>query len=1040
MKPKIKILFTVFLCSISSVLIAQSVDINMATAVAKHHMAAFSKPSLKSTTNRKNFQFTSVKATVENNDTLYYILNDTINKGFVIVSADKRAWPILAYSTEGSLNEKKQPDAFAAWMENRKQEIELIRKNNLKPDEKTSEYWNQLILKSATLETTSVEPLLKTKWDQGCFYNELCPSDSRSTYCGRVPTGCVATAMAQIMKYWNFPTSGTGSHSYLHPIYGNLSADFGTTTYQWSQMPNELTSSNDAVAKLMHHCGVSLDTEYGPISSGAYVSTDPLVKYFNYSSNARLIRKKYYKTNDWLYILKSELDLHHPIWYQGASNECMTFGHAFVCDGYQNNVYFHFNWGWGGVSDGYFYLESLNPNGMDLNSGQAAIINLFPSSLPNGYDGFFISSKTLGIGTIGGTVSENIVSSVNWKASSNQSWLSLSSVTGIPGASTITLTANENNTGSDRSASVVISAVGFTDQLITVKQPTKVKMTQGNLHNMYANNPNQTTHLTLTGTIDARDFRFIRDSMTMVSVLDLSDVKIVEYTGKEGTIGTDSFTYPANTIPSEAFYMNCSELTTVTIPHSANSIGKDAFTNCFRLSKITIPSSVTSIGELAFCNCWGLSNIVIPPSVTSIGARAFTGCNALIDVDADNSIYSSVDGVLFNKTQTKLLHFPVSKGGDYIVPSSVTTIGTYSFTCNRLINITIPLSVTTIEDQSFSESLGLLSILIPSSVTFIGNQAFKTTSALLNVDVDNPNYSSNNGVLFNKLQTRLIQCPVSKTVYYRIPSSVISIGEQSFWGCNRLTSITIPSSVNSIESNAFVDCRGLDSLYLYSISPVDLSCSMEVFVNINKEKSILYVPYGSKATYQSATQWKDFKNIVEILGFRLSATTANVKANQGSTCSIDIYSNVACSVTSNQSWLKASLSATTGTSSITFEATENPEKVYRSAIVTVSAEGVESQTITITQEAKNTTGIDQISITPEFMAYPNPTTGKVKLAFDKVPINGISITVNDINGKSCLKQVICENEVWIDLNGNVPGIYFIKTDQDNLKAQKIILK
>jgi hypothetical protein len=565
-------------------------------------------------------------------------------------------------------------------------------------------------------------------------------------------------------------------------------------------------------------------------------------------------------------------------------------------------------------------------------------------------------------------------------------------------------------------------------------------MTQGNLHNMYANNPNQTTHLTLTGTIDARDFRFIRDSMTMVLVLDLSDVKIVEYTGKEGTIGTDSFTYPANTIPSEAFYMNCSELTTVTIPHSANSIGKDAFTNCFRLSKITIPSSVTSIGELAFCNCWGLSNIVIPPSVTSIGARAFTGCNALIDVDADNSIYSSVDGVLFNKTQTKLLHFPVSKGGDYIVPSSVTTIGTYSFTCNRLINITIPLSVTTIEDQAFSESLGLLSILIPSSVTFIGNQAFKTTSALLNVDVDNPNYSSNNGVLFNKLQTRLIQCPVSKTVYYRIPSSVISIGEQSFWGCNRLTSITIPSSVNSIESNAFVDCRGLDSLYLYSISPVDLSCSMEVFVNINKEKSILYVPYGSKATYQSATQWKDFTNIVEMPGFRLSATTANVKADQGSTCSIDISSNVACAVSSNQSWLKASLSATTGTNSITFEATENPEKVYRSAIVTVSSEGVESQTITVNQKAKNTTGIDQISKTSEFKVYPNPTNGKIKLIFERIPLNGITVSIDDITGRNCLKLLINENEVWLDLRGNAPGIYFIKTDQDNLKAQKIILK
>ena len=113
MKPKIKLLFTAFLCSISSVLIAQSVDINTAKAIASRHLAAISGPSLKSAGSKgKNFRFTSVKVTVENNDTLYYILNDTINKGFVIVSADKRAWPILAYSNEGSFNEKKQPDGL----------------------------------------------------------------------------------------------------------------------------------------------------------------------------------------------------------------------------------------------------------------------------------------------------------------------------------------------------------------------------------------------------------------------------------------------------------------------------------------------------------------------------------------------------------------------------------------------------------------------------------------------------------------------------------------------------------------------------------------------------------------------------------------------------------------------------------------------------------------------------------------------------------------------------------------------------------------
>ena len=129
MKPKIKLLF--FLCSVSSVTIAQPVSINTAKAIAEQHLASVSKSMLKSTvTQRSTYHFTSVKSVVENKDTLYYILNDTINNGFVIVSADQRAWPILAYSTEGRFNEKKQPEAFLYWMDNRKKEIEYIKKNN----------------------------------------------------------------------------------------------------------------------------------------------------------------------------------------------------------------------------------------------------------------------------------------------------------------------------------------------------------------------------------------------------------------------------------------------------------------------------------------------------------------------------------------------------------------------------------------------------------------------------------------------------------------------------------------------------------------------------------------------------------------------------------------------------------------------------------------------------------------------------------------------------------------------------------------------
>jgi len=1426
MRSKIKILFTVLLCSINSFLIAQSVDINMATAIAKNHLSTIYKPSLKSTASKgKNFQFTSVKATVENNDTLYYILNDTINKCFVIVSADKRAWPILAYSTEGSLNEIKQPEAFTAWMENRKKEIETIIKNNPQPDSATTASWHNLSFENSKVGETSVEPLIQTKWDQGCYYNSLCPTDTQSPFCGHVPTGCTITAMAQIMKYWNYPTKGTGTHSYNHSTYGNLSADFGSTTYQWSQMPNSVTSQNDAVATLMYHCGVSLDTDYGPGASAAYDPRDELVQYFDYSSTAMLVNRDGFTTNDWIQLLKSELDLGHPIWYTGSGG---LVAHSFICDGYQDADYFHFNWGWSGSSDGYFYIGNLNPGWWGFNENQSALLNLVPGNLPDGYSGFFLSSNALDIATKGGTTSVDICSSVNWTAVSDQSWLSLNTNTGVSGKTTLTLTASENQTGNDRLAIVTISAPGFSDQSITVNQFTKVIVTPGGLKNLIAKNATAITKLTLSGTIDARDFKTMRDAMPALTDVDLSEVTIVAYSGTEGPLSPDYRTYHANEIPDNAFpiapcvgqnyfksfilpssitsigsysFYNCKFLTSINIPASVTNIGVNAFGGCNALINVdaanpnyssidgvlfdknktsiihcpisktgnyTIPSSVTSIIIFAFESCEKLSSITIPTSVTSVEELAFTTCSASINVDVNNPNFSGIDGVLFNKEQTKLIHCPASKTGNYIIPSSVISIEKYAFMhCYRLENVSIPLSVIFIGDNSFSQCLGLKTVSISSSVNSIGVSAFHSCKGLLDLtiplsvarigmdafndcinlrsihcntispinftpyvtifrnlnkssctlyvpygskdsyksapiwkeftniiempglflsnnnisigpeistvevvissssawaassdqtwltaehssgssgtdtitfassenptsairsatitisatgltsqtikvtqygrlevtagnlktilvnqlsvitsltlsgtidardfktmrdempllaDIDlsrvkitsyygnegtidtnnnlypangipgfafynqntylgksglksvilplsattigvfafnccsdlttldipfsvtnigafafnhcsglsifnipasvnsisngafgyingkitvhenNTTYSAIDNILFNKNRTELIQCPISKTGEYVIPSSVNLIGESAFGFCMGLTKITISSSVKTIRQQAFYMCENLNSIYAFPLLPVDLDSSLYIFWGVDKNTCTLYVPYGSKQAYQSASVWKDFTNIVEMPGFKLSATTANIKAVQGSTCSIDISSDIACSVTSNQSWLNASLLSATGNSSITFEATENPEKVYRSAMVTVSAEGVESQTITITQEPKNTTGIDQLSKTSEFKVYPNPTNGKIKLIFERIPLSGISVIIDDISGKNCLKQKVHENEVLLDLRGNAPGIYFIKTDQENLKAQKVILK
>jgi len=271
----------------------------------------------------------------------------------------------------------------------------------------------------------------------------------------------------------------------------------------------------------------------------------------------------------------------------------------------------------------------------------------------------------------------------------------------------------------------------------------------------------------------------------------------------------DNSTYTVTAIGKAAFD-SCAALTAITIPLSVTSIGDNAFFCCTSLSSIDIPSSVTRIGNLAFCRCsvlssinipfsvtnigisafWGctgLTSITIPSSVISIGDYAFKNCTGLITVDSNNPNYSSKDGVLFNKNPTTLIQCPISIKGNYNILSSVTSIG----------------------NVAFYGCTGLTSIVIPSSVTSIGRDAFVGCTGLLAVDSNNPNYSSKDGVLFNKNLTTLIQSPISVMGNYVIPSSVTSIEALAFSDCTGLTSITIPSSVTSIGNFAFSSCTGL---------------------------------------------------------------------------------------------------------------------------------------------------------------------------------------------------------------------------------------
>ncbi len=325
---------------------------------------------------------------------LVYVFAMGDNHGFVLVSGDDVAWPVLGYALDGTYPTDRMPDNFRKWIQGYEQQIMLALENRTLATESTTEQWGKLInnqLASTPSDAKAVNPLLSTTWDQSPYYNALCPGGS--------VTGCVATAMAQVMKYWNHPAQGTGMHSYNHPTYGTLSANFGSTVYQWSSMPNSVNSSNNAVATLIYHCGVSVDMNYSPQSSGAWVVEDDdpicaesaLKNYFGYSTSLHgEKRDNGYSTSQWINMIKGELDGARPVLYAGFGS---GGGHAFVCDGYNSSDYFHFNWGWSGYYDGYFSIDALDPGGTGTgggtggyNSGHQALIGVVPYTATTSYN------------------------------------------------------------------------------------------------------------------------------------------------------------------------------------------------------------------------------------------------------------------------------------------------------------------------------------------------------------------------------------------------------------------------------------------------------------------------------------------------------------------------------------------------------------------------------------------------------------------------------------------------------------------------------
>lgn len=309
-------------------------------------------------------------------------------QGFILLSADDAALPILGYDFDTKWNYDDLPYQLVSLIDNWKAQLTHIKEYTLLADAEIRSEWQRLNRSDFTPDRNfrNVSPLITSIWGQGTYYNALCPAGT--------PVGCVATAMAQIMRYWAHPTIGQGSHSYVHPVYGTQSADFGSTVYNWASMPNSLSSHNSAVATICRHAGVAVDMDYAPDGSGAYSQDVPpaLINYFKYKSTTQYRSKSSYTAENWDILMRGELNNARPIYYSGYS--AGSGGHAFILDGYTGtypSTTYHVNWGWYGYYNGYYTLTALNPGSDNFNSGQAAVTGIEPQGssplLSEGFEG-----------------------------------------------------------------------------------------------------------------------------------------------------------------------------------------------------------------------------------------------------------------------------------------------------------------------------------------------------------------------------------------------------------------------------------------------------------------------------------------------------------------------------------------------------------------------------------------------------------------------------------------------------------------------------
>ena len=490
---------------------------------------------------------------------LYYVFNRGDNQGFVIATGDDKLRPVLGYTDEGEFDYNSLPDNMRSWLENYENELKYLSEHP------------ECLAKAPRYAPIhkAVAPMVTTKWNQTWPYYNECP---QYFTLGQSVTGCVATAMAQVLYYQraksvtetqaDMPAYSTRT---AHADYGKLAVDGipAGSPIDWDNMLDSYTSSATAkqqlaVAQLMHYCGVAVQMDYSSSQSGAfsYMVANGMKQYFGYGSSVRYVYKDdVYTDDEWDALLYAELAEGRPFYLSGANS---SGGHAFVCDGYDDQGCYHINWGWGGSSDGYYLITRLNPGSQGVggssggySDGAEAVIGCEPENYMERAVPF--SNTTL----------KNLCVT-NW---------------------------DTNNDG--------VFSFGEAAAVTDIGSVFKGKTTITSFTELY----------NFTGLTWLSDEAFM-------GCTGLKEVKLPK---SLKTIGKRTF-------------KGCTKLKTLNLPDGLTGIGEEAFSGCKVLPNVTLPQGVSRIEDNTFNGCVAFTAVELSQNIQYIGSQAFQGCTKLASV------------------------------------------------------------------------------------------------------------------------------------------------------------------------------------------------------------------------------------------------------------------------------------------------------------------------------------------------------------------------------------------------------------------------